>query len=139
MYGFMIEYNRLISFTETYHKLSSGLIIEIPTGWATDGATIPRYLWSLIEHPFGGSIVGASVIHDIEYELGFSKRKDIDYFFYTNLIRAGISRIKATLIYRGVRIFGSHHFSHGSNAPLYGLIKYPYTGSVLGKLINKGF
>jgi hypothetical protein len=46
-----------------------GLLIVIPAGFITDGASIPRVLWWLIS-PFGPLLEGA-ILHDFGYQYGY--------------------------------------------------------------------
>ena len=43
--------------TELSYTDPHGVIWDAPAGSVTDGASIPRYLWSLIGGPFGGFLV----------------------------------------------------------------------------------
>lgn len=43
-------------------ELGSGRVIEVPAGFITDGASIPRILWALL--PTWGRYSRAAVIHD---------------------------------------------------------------------------
>ena len=36
---------------------------EVPAGFVTDGASIPRLLWRVLGHPFEADIIGAAVRH----------------------------------------------------------------------------
>jgi hypothetical protein len=49
--------------------LDCGLVIIIPRGFVTDGASIPRLLWFLIS-PFGPLFLGA-ILHDFGYQHGY--------------------------------------------------------------------
>src|SRR5947207_3005769 len=53
---------------ELLHEFSyidtSGKRWTAPNGWIIDGASIPRFLWTLVGSPFTGSYRRASVIHD---------------------------------------------------------------------------
>jgi hypothetical protein len=46
-----------------------GLLIVVPQGFLTDGASIPRLLWWLIS-PFGPLLEGA-ILHDFAYQHGY--------------------------------------------------------------------
>lgn len=43
-------------------ELGSGRVIEVPAGFVTDGASVPRLLWSIL--PTWGSYSRAAVVHD---------------------------------------------------------------------------
>lgn len=42
--------------------LGSGLIVEVPAGFVTDGASVPRLLWWLL--PMTGSYMRPAALHD---------------------------------------------------------------------------
>jgi hypothetical protein len=44
------------------HHLGSGMLIRVPGGFETDGASIPRPLWALL--PTWGRYSRAAVVHD---------------------------------------------------------------------------
>lgn len=47
----------------------AGLLITVPKGFITDGASIPRLLWPLLS-PFGPLLEGA-ILHDFAYQHGY--------------------------------------------------------------------
>ena len=60
---------RLEFFEDWIITLENGLMIIIPKGFITDGASIPSWLWWLIS-PFGPLLEGAS-LHDFGYQHGY--------------------------------------------------------------------
>ena len=38
--------------------------VTVPAGYSTDGASIPRLMWSLVGSPFDPRFVAAAVVHD---------------------------------------------------------------------------
>jgi hypothetical protein len=80
----------------------------VPTGFISDGASIPRILWTLVGHPFDRRWRKESVLHDWFYRTtdhGVS-RKMADKIFYDSLRDGGLRRTKAWLMYLGVRAGG---------------------------------
>lgn len=57
--------------------------ITIKYGFIFDGASIPKFAWSLIgEHPFSGKLLPAAIVHDILYRthyVGYLKANDVWY------------------------------------------------------------
>ena len=68
--------------TELRYTDPHGEVWVAPIGSVVDGASIPRYLWSIMGGPFEGRYRNASVLHDVAY--GEHKRpwKDCDRMFY---------------------------------------------------------
>lgn len=88
--------------------------IEVPVGFITDFASIPKSLWNIF--PPSGKYIKASVIHDYltnnkgkvkikEKERYFSK-KEVDDIFYEAMGVLGVSYIVKKMVYFSVRLFG---------------------------------
>ena len=81
--------------------------LEIPKGYRTDLASIPRILWNIFP-PFGEYTTPA-VIHDYMYdhpELHNYTKKEADKIFLKNCIIYGTEKWKAKSFYYAVRLFG---------------------------------
>jgi len=80
---------------------------DAPKGMTTDGASIPRALWTLIGSPYTGNYRRAAIVHDRACDLAdndSTKRSEADRMFY-HACRAGRCSIwDATILYIGVRI-----------------------------------
>ena len=90
---------------------NDGLRIQISKGEVTDGASIPKFLWSTEGSPFTGLYRKAAVIHDYLYRLGYGKtplvsRERADKIFYEAMLELGVSKFEAQKKYRAVRLFG---------------------------------
>ena len=53
--------------TELRYTDPQGVVWVAPIGSVVDGASIPRYLWSIMGGPFEGKYRNASVLHDVAY------------------------------------------------------------------------
>lgn len=84
--------------------------LDVPAGFVTDGASIPRFLWRVLGHPFEAQTIGPAVRHDHAYQTGSLTREAADERFYSDLKAAGVGAFKAWLFYRGVRLFGASHY-----------------------------
>src|SRR5437867_12454417 len=51
--------------TELRYTDPQGVVWVAPIGSVVDGASIPRYLWSIMGGPFEGKYRNASVLHDV--------------------------------------------------------------------------
>lgn len=86
-----------------------GEIVEIPDGFVTDFASVPRFFWRVI--PPWGDYSPAAVIHDYLYASGKIddrkiKRSEADDTFYAVMKQLGVSRWKSWLMHKAVRVGG---------------------------------
>lgn len=79
---------------------------RVPTGTVVNGASIPRWLWPLVGHPWSGDVREASVIHDHFCETKSRTWQDVHRAFHDALIANGVSPAKARLLYAAVYRFG---------------------------------
>ena len=82
-----------------------GFRITVPAGFISDGASIPKYLWSLVGSPFDPMFIVAALVHDYLYDIGFN-RKTADLIFKMLLIHCKVKKSRARVMYRAVRMFG---------------------------------
>ncbi len=94
--------------TELRYTDPHGQVWIAPAGSVVDGASIPRYLWSLMGGPFEGKYRNASVLHDVAY--GEKKRpwQDCDRMFYYAMRCSGVSAVEAKTMYYALYKFGHH-------------------------------
>lgn len=88
-----------------YDKRSKQLFI-IACGLVSDGASIPRFLWPILGHPFQHPMREAAILHDFLYYYNVVPRKIADQIFYDALVESGMNRYKAQIYYFGVRVGG---------------------------------
>lgn len=95
----------------TYH-LDDNTYIYIPAGYLTDGATVPRWVWSLI--PAWGDHGLAAVVHDYlcEYLQVWKNgtrvkitREECNKVFYDCMMVTGVNKLKAKAMYAGVKAY----------------------------------
>lgn len=85
-------------------KEGSGNSIDMPIGFMTDFASVPRLLWAFL--PRWGKYGNAAVIHDYCYwEQRFS-RKESDRIFREAMEVLGVPTYKILLMYYAVRLGG---------------------------------
>jgi hypothetical protein len=77
---------------------------EAPKGAVTNGASIPRTLWSSIGSPFTGNYRRASIIHDIASRNPAIVRSEADTMFYFACLAGGCMLMESKLLYAGVRV-----------------------------------
>lgn len=101
--------------------------IVIPAGFICDGASVPRFLWTITGITPDGMIRSAALVHDFLYKHGGKlptgcyqqlakydwidlpiiwTRENADRIFCRIMRECGISMVKRRMAYRGVRMFG---------------------------------
>lgn len=88
---------------------------SIPTGFQTDGASIPRLLWRVCGHPLAVPRVYAALMHDWLYRNGYGCPQDIDRAeadacYRDFLIAIGWGTIKSYTEYYSLRLFGGSNW-----------------------------
>ena len=94
--------------TELSYTDPHGVVWTAPIGSVVDGASIPRYLWSVMGGPFEGKYRNASVLHDVAYGEHNRPSWDCDRMFYNAMRCSGVSAAEAKTIYYALYKFGHH-------------------------------
>ena len=104
------------------NSLNNFINVYIPKGLIVDGCSIPRLVWRSVGHPLMPRFWVAMNVHDFHYgntELSEFEsnltRKQVDLLFYDLLRSEGVSKVKASVMYRGVRMGGWTSFRKKSN------------------------
>lgn len=103
-----INRERIIRITEDYGALTECGFVVIPKGFLSDGGSVPRSLWSIIDHPFTGWLP-ASGVHDFLYrkDNGYDiSRAEADMILRTLMESLGYSWAKRWAVWSGVRAGG---------------------------------
>jgi hypothetical protein len=79
---------------------------DAPKGSVVDGASIPRFAWSIIGGPFEGKYRNASVIHDVACDLKQKPWESVHEVFYNGMIASGVNSVTAKIMYAAVYHFG---------------------------------
>ena len=82
----------------------------VPTGFRSDGMSVPRWLWGVISPQISAETLEPSIIHDYLYSVKLCSREEADNWYYDALIKNGYSPKKAKVVFRAVRIFGARHW-----------------------------
>src|SRR3954454_7011207 len=77
-----------------------------PKGSVVDGASIPRFLWSLVGGPYEGKYRNASVTHDVACERHDRRWEDVHLMFYNHMICSGVDPAVAKAMYWAVQACG---------------------------------
>ena len=88
--------------------------IVIPSGFRSDGLSIPAFAWPFVG-PANGPAFCAGLLHDYLYSRDSTlwhnhPREVCDDLFKETMFNLGISWPRRELIFRAVRIFGGKHF-----------------------------
>ena len=94
--------------TELRYTDPQGVVWVAPIGSVVDGASIPRYLWSVMGGPFEGKYRNASVLHDVAYGEHNRPWWDCDRMFYNAMRCSGVSVTEAKTMYYALYKFGHH-------------------------------
>lgn len=90
------------------HKLTyvtdAGEVIEVPAGFETDLASIPRLLHWMI--PVNGKHRAAAIIHDYLYTIRDRSRAEADAIFLEAMKESGVRWTQRRAMYLGVRMGG---------------------------------
>lgn len=77
-----------------------------PNEEVVDGASIPKFAWSIVGGPFSGQYLNASIIHDYYCCTKSRNYYDTNEVFRLGMLASGVSAFKARLMWLAVRIAG---------------------------------
>ena len=104
----MVGGTRIFEVIEDFRYRSERGLITVPSGFLTDGASIPRIFWNILS-PFG-SYFPAALIHDFLYSKASDKhaftRRIADRLFLIAMKEIGVGWLTRRIIYRAVRSAG---------------------------------
>lgn len=110
-----IEHDRKMRLLEDFAYIDPfGKEWEAPKGSIIDGASIPRFLWTVVGSPFTGEYREASVVHDVACVEKSRPWKSVHRMFYYASRLGGVKEIKGKLMYAAVRKFGPRWDSDGT-------------------------
>ena len=90
---------------------TGGVIYTAPTGFRSDGASIPKPCWPLVGSPLQGRHVRSSILHDYLYDAQFPRR-EADSVYYRAMRADGVDVVSARIIHATVRTFGWLPYRH---------------------------
>lgn len=89
-------------------------IITVNKGFDFDGASIPKWLWSIYGSPLNGNYVVASLIHDGLYASQKVSKSIADKIFLDVMKQSNVGYIKRTSMYLAVKMFGGKDWKEAS-------------------------
>lgn len=93
------------TLTEDLVACWRGTRIVVARGWPTDGASIPRFAWALIGHPWD-YYLPAAIVHDALYASELWSRQQADECFHDLMHSLSVRTIRLHAMYYSVRLFG---------------------------------
>ena len=93
---------------------SLGYSVTVKKGFDFDGASIPKWLWSIYGSPLNGNYVVASLIHDGLYASQKLSKNLSDKVFLDVMKQSKVGYIKRTSMYLAVKLFGSKDWKEAS-------------------------
>ncbi|EFR3310104.1 DUF1353 domain-containing protein [Salmonella enterica] len=94
---------------EFYLSDDNSDVIEVPAGFVTDLASVPRIFWTLL--PPDGKYAKAAIIHDWMYDNALRTKKEADLIFLDGMTVLGVPKWKRIIMYYAVRLFGRGSYS----------------------------
>ena len=77
----------------------------VPKGTVVNGASIPRYLWTIVGGPWEGKYRNASVIHDYFFDRKQYDSDSVHRVFYDAMTTSEVPDLKAKIMYFAVLRF----------------------------------
>ena len=93
---------------------SLGYSVTVKNGFDFDGASIPKWLWSIYGSPLNGNYVVASLIHDGLYASQKVSKRVSDKIFLDVMKQLNVGYIKRTSMYLAVKMFGGKDWKEAS-------------------------
>jgi hypothetical protein len=113
-----------------YQILDTGLVIDVPAGFVTDFASIPRPLWALASpHGFYSR---ASIIHDFLYWDQRCTREQADRIMLIAMQESAVRFAERQAIYAGARDGGQSSWDDNTTARAQGMFR-----TVPAQMINQ--
>jgi len=78
---------------------------HVPRNTVTDGASVPRFLWSIFP-PFSGKYRIAAVVHDRYCQIRKKSWRSVHRMFFDAMIASGVDKVTARTMYAAVYSFG---------------------------------
>lgn len=106
--------DQMFILLEKETAFSLGYRITIDKGFDFDGASIPKWLWSIYGSPLNGNYVVASLIHDGLYASQKVSKSVSDKIFLDIMKQSNVGYVKRTSMYLAVTLFGGKDWKEAS-------------------------
>ena len=84
---------------------------EVPRGFTSDGASVPRLFWWIFGHPYDKHHIRGGIRHDWRYKTGAVPRAVADAEYRRDLIEDGMWRAFAWAEWFAVRLCGRSRYN----------------------------
>lgn len=98
--------------------------VTAKAGFIFDGASVPKFFWRVVGHPFSFELLRPAVIHDICYATECFARDYSDDLFEEMLDFAGVSEIKEDAMYLAVRVGGGDVWDEHTEESIESALKF---------------
>lgn len=105
----LVEMRRLLECHRTEVSLFFGLYrveVTLRAGFCTDGASVPRELWSIAGSPWAMPRLLAAIVHDALYQMRWKCRWLCDRIYRALSLQAGVPRETVDIEYAAIRAAG---------------------------------
>lgn len=106
------------------YKHRNQFLITIDSGFYWDGASIPRFAWTIVGSPFTGYYTVAALVHDALYGSEIIPRSECDRVFNEIMEDWNVPIVKRQTMYRAVRWFGNGVWSKHTQELVEGIRKH---------------
>lgn len=79
---------------------------QVPNGYRSNGASIPKIFWSFTGGPWSGAYTNAAIVHDYFCEFIGPPSDEVHRMFYSAMRANGVPERKAWVMYQAVEVFG---------------------------------
>jgi hypothetical protein len=102
---FVLGSDDIIITKDFRYQYKADDIIEVPNLFRCDGASIPKWAWTVIGHPFK-EYLEAAVIHDYLYRNSIGTKSHADKVFLQAMKDLKVNIVKRRLMYWAVVVGG---------------------------------
>jgi hypothetical protein len=117
---------------EFRYRDPGGTLWTVPENYVSDGASIPRILWTAVGGPWDGSYDDAAIIHDYYCDTMKRTWEATHQVFYDAMRSRGLSKSEATKKYWAVYSFGPRWDAQFRWTSAWGYDKRPRRGRTFG-------
>jgi len=107
---------RRVILSKPYTVTLDDATFEIPAGFVTDFASVPRAFWRIV--PPWGRYFPAAIVHDYLYSIHDRPKEAADKIFLLIMEALKIPAWRRHIMYRAVRWFGGRAWRDGKAPPV---------------------